>query len=59
MRRAHLSAMPVIDVAVFGIMSLMLPTEVPTLSLGSIQLRPFRQADAGVVMSVTTDPLIP
>ncbi|MBW6433475.1 GNAT family N-acetyltransferase [Actinoplanes hulinensis] len=37
----------------------MLPTEIPTLPLGPIQLRPFRETDAEVVMSAATDPLIP
>lgn len=40
-------------------MTFMLPNEMPVLSLGPIRLRPFRETDAGTVMSVAADPLIP
>jgi [ribosomal protein S5]-alanine N-acetyltransferase len=45
--------------ALLEIMGRMLPSEMPTLSLGPIRLRPFREADAEAVMSVAADPLIP
>jgi ribosomal-protein-alanine N-acetyltransferase len=40
-------------------MDLMLPSEMPVLSIGTIRLRPFRETDADVVISVADDPLIP
>lgn len=37
----------------------MLPPEVPVLDGGPVRLRPFRDADAALVVSVAGDPLIP